>query len=96
MHVGKVVGNVWATKKEESLEGLRFLLVQPFTAGGPPSTEVIVAADPIGAGIGETVIVAHGRAARHAIGRGHDVGFQVAVVAIVDQWTLGDGAPSER
>ncbi len=95
MHVGKVVGNVWATKKEESLEGLRFLLVQPFTVDGPPSTEVIVAADPIGAGIGETVIVAHGRAARHAIGRGHDVGFQVAVVAIVDQLALGDGEPFE-
>lgn len=93
MHVGKVVGNVWATKKEGTLDGLRFLLVQPFTLEGNASTEVIVAADPIGAGIGETVLVAHGRAARHAIGRGHDVGYQVAVVAIVDRLMLGDGEP---
>lgn len=95
MHLGKVVGNLWATKKEASLDGLRFLLVQPFTLDGPPSTEVIVAADPLGAGIGETVLVAHGRAARHTIGRGHDVGYQVAVVAIVDGLTIGDGEPFE-
>ncbi len=92
MQIGKVVGNVWSTKKDPSLEGLRFLLVNPFSLG-EPSREVIVAADPIGAGIGETVIVAHGRAARHVIGRGQDVGFQVAVVGIVDRIALEDGEP---
>lgn len=93
MHLGKVVGNVWATKKEATLDGLRFLLVRPFRLDGGKATECIVAADPIGAGVGETVIVAQGRAARHAIGRGQDVGYQVAVVAIVDRITLEDGRP---
>jgi hypothetical protein len=32
-----------------------------------------------------------GRAARHMIGRGHDVGFQTAVAAIVDRMELSDG-----
>lgn len=95
MHIGKVVGNVWATKKEDSLEGIRFLLVNPFTLGDEPSQEVLVAADPIGAGVGETVLVAQGRAARSAIGRGQDVGYQVAIVAIVDRLSLEDGEPFE-
>ncbi|MBI4878906.1 MAG: EutN/CcmL family microcompartment protein [Planctomycetes bacterium] len=95
MLLGKVIGNVWATKKEATLDGLRFLLIRPFTLGGDDSSEVVVAADPIGAGIGETVIVAFGRAARHTIGRGQDVGYQVAVVGIVDYLTLENGVPFE-
>jgi len=95
MLLGKVVGNVWATKKDESLEGLRFLLINPFRLDRARSTEVVVAADPIGAGVGETVIVAFGRAARHAIGRGQDVGYQVAVVGIVDQLSIEGGEPLE-
>ena len=41
-------------------------------------------ADPIGAGIGERVIVVFGRAARHVIGQGHDIAIQTAIAAIVD------------
>lgn len=91
MLVGTVVGQVWATKKEETLEGLRFLVVQPFTSDGDASAETLVAADPLGAGVGERVLVVFGRAARHAIGRGHDIGFQTAVAAIIDSMELADG-----
>jgi ethanolamine utilization protein EutN len=90
MMVGTVVGNVWATVKDPTLEGLRFLVVQPLTLAGT-TAETIVAADPLGAGIGERVLVVFGRAARHAIGRGHDVGFQTAVAAIIDRLELADG-----
>ena len=92
MLVGTVVGNVWATKKDETLTGLRLLVVRPFTTDGREGAETIVAADPIGAGIGERVLVVFGRAARHAIGKGHDVGFQTAVVGIVDRMELEDGS----
>ena len=88
MMVGTVVGNVWATAKNESLEGLRFLVVQPMDSSGEPQGEALVAVDPIGAGLGERVLVVHGRAARHAIGRGHDIGFQTAVAAIIDRMEL--------
>ena len=91
MLIGTVVGNVWATRKDPTLLGVRFLVVQPFTLDGKQSAETIVAADPLGAGIGERVLVVFGRAARHAIGRGHDVGFQCAVSAIVDKMELQDG-----
>ena len=92
MLVGTVVGNVWATKKDPTLTGVRFLVIRPFTLDGKPSAETLVAADPLGAGIGERVLVVFGRAARHAIGRGHDVGFQCAVSAIIDQMELEDGS----
>jgi microcompartment protein CcmK/EutM len=91
MLIGTVVGNVWATRKDPTLVGVRFLVVQPFTLDGKPSAETLVAADPLGAGIGERVLVVFGRAARHAIGKGHDVGFQCAVSAIVDKMELYDG-----
>ncbi len=91
MLIGTVVGNVWATRKDPTLVGVRFLVVQPFTLDGKPSAETIVAVDPLGAGIGERVLVVFGRAARHAIGKGHDVGFQCAVSAIVDKMELEDG-----
>ncbi|MBK7641675.1 MAG: EutN/CcmL family microcompartment protein [Planctomycetes bacterium] len=91
MLIGTVVGTVWATKKDPTLTGVRFLVVQPFTLDGKPSAETLVAADPLGAGIGERVLVVFGRAARHSIGKGHDIGFQCAVSAIVDKMELEDG-----
>jgi len=90
MMVGTVVGSVWATKKDPTLEGLRFLVVRPFTLEDE-TAETIVAVDPLGAGIGERVLVVFGRAARHMIGRGQDVGFQTAVSAIIDKMELEDG-----
>ena len=91
MLVGTVVGQVWATRKEETLEGLRLLVIQPWLRDGRASAETVVAVDPIGADLGERVLVVFGRAARHAIGRGHDIGFQTAVAGIVDGMDLEDG-----
>ena len=91
MLIGTVVGNVWATVKDPTLSGLRFLVVQPFTLEGKPSAETVVAVDPLGAGIGERVLVVFGRAARHVIGRGQDIGFQTAVSAIIDKMELEGG-----
>ena len=91
MHVGKVVGTVWATKKEKTLEGLRLLLVRPLSLDGKEDSEPLLSVDVIGAGIGEIVLVAHGRAARYTIGRGQDIALQTAVVGIVDSIELEDG-----
>jgi len=98
MLLATVVGQVWATRKEPTLEGLRFLVVRPFTTDGEASAETLVAVDPLGACTGERVLVVFGRAARHAIGRGHDIGFQTAVAAIIDGGELEHGrriGPSE-
>jgi len=88
MHLCTVVGTVWATKKDSTLAGLRMLLVQPVTLTGEATSEAMVAVDPLGAGIGERVLVVHGRAARNLIGKGQDIGFQTAIAAIVDDVEL--------
>ncbi len=63
MFVGKVVGSVVATRKNENLIGSKFLIVEPIDQMGG-SRGRIVAIDNVGAGIGETVLVATGSAAR--------------------------------
>ena len=90
MLVGTVVGNVWSSVKDPTLEGLRLLVIQPFTTGDE-TAKTIVAVDPLGAGVGERVLIVFGRAARHCIGKGQDVGFQTAVSAIIDRMDLADG-----
>lgn len=91
MLIGTVVGQVWATRKEPTLEGLRLLVVQPYVRGGGRTAETVIAVDPLGADVGERVLVVFGRAARHAIGRGQDIGFQTAIVGIVDGMELEAG-----
>lgn len=74
MRIGKVVGSVWATRKAACLQGQTFLVVE---ADG----EQIVAADQVGAGTGDRVLLATGTvAARYCM----DTPVDAAVVAIVD------------
>ena len=84
MRVAKVIGNIWSTRKEEKLSGLKLLLVQPLNILDESCDKVpIVAADIIGAGVGETVIIVGGSSARSAAG---DMSTPVdaTVVGIVD------------
>ncbi len=62
MIVGKVVGSVVATRKNENLTGNKFLIVEPYT--NMAGNGRIVAIDNVGAGIGEDVLVVTGSAAR--------------------------------
>ena len=57
MKVGKVIGNIWATRKEDKLAGLKLMIVQPvsLTTGEAYGTP-LVASDVIGAGVGERVL----------------------------------------
>ena len=87
MFLGKVVGTVWATKKTPNLEGIRFLIVHPYDIDKEPNSNIIVVADRLGAGVGETVICAYGRAARSAIGD-QEMSIEAAVVGIVDEVDL--------
>ena len=91
MILATVVGQVWATRKEATLSGLRLLVVQPYLRGNQQTAETMVAVDSIGADVGERVLVVMGRAARHAIGKGHDIGFQCAIVGVIDAAELSGG-----
>jgi len=81
MFLGKVIGRVVASVKNENLEGRTLLLVQRLPDG--PS---VVAIDAVGAGTGETVYVCRGREAAFAF-KPDEVPAEAAVVAIVDQVT---------
>ncbi len=88
MKVAKVIGTIWATRKEEKLAGIKLLLVQPLNLlDGTPDKVPIVAADIIGAGVGETVLIVGGSSARSAAG---DMAIPVdaSVVGIVDDQEL--------
>ena len=75
MKIGKVIGSVWATRKAACLQGQTFLVVE--TDG-----QEIVAADQVGAGAGDRVLLATGTvASRYCM----DAPVDAAVVAIVDQ-----------
>lgn len=84
MRIAKVIGNIWATRKEDKLSGIKLLIVQPINiVDGSKVKEPIVAADIIGAGIGETVLYVGGSSARGAAG-GIDIPVDATVVGIVD------------
>lgn len=71
MKTGKVIGTIWATRKEEKLAGLKLLVIQPVNLlDDKPIEYPIVAADIIGAGVGEKVIYVGGSSARNAAGEG--------------------------
>ena len=94
MFLGKVVGTVWSTKKTPDLEGVRFLIVHPYDLDREPTKNVVVVADRLGAGTGEVVMCAYGKAARSAIGN-QDMSIEAAVVGIVDRVDLNDTQSEE-
>ncbi|MFP7732314.1 EutN/CcmL family microcompartment protein [Priestia aryabhattai] len=65
MKIGTVIGNVWATRKEDNLRGLKFLVVQPELLNKSNNDSSFIAVDRIGAGIGDKVMVTQGSAAAH-------------------------------
>ena len=89
MFLGKVVGTVWSTKKTPDLEGVKFLIVHPYELDKEPNKSIIVVADRLGAGIGEIVICAFGKAARSAIGD-QEMCIEAAVVGIVDKVDIAE------
>ena len=80
MMICRVVGHVWATKKEKNLEGFKLMVVRE--EGGSPD-KTYVAADTVGAGVGEQVLVVSGSTARKAFGN-DSVPADMAIVAIID------------
>jgi carbon dioxide concentrating mechanism protein CcmL len=94
MQLAKVVGTVVASQKETSLEGLKLLLVRAVDEGGRDTGSFLVAADAVGAGPEEMVLVASGSSARQT--RATDKRpVDAVVMAIVDSWSI-DGVVKYR
>jgi len=87
MILAKVVGTVVSTRKEESMEGLKFLILRQIDLQGKEKNGFVVAADAVGAGINEIVLYASGSSARQTI-RTDKRPCDAVVMAIVDNWEV--------
>jgi ethanolamine utilization protein EutN len=86
MQIAKVLGNLWATKKDERLNGYKLLAVQ--VRGSGPK-EAIVAVDTIGAGVGEDVLVVSGSMTRNIL-QDSNTPIDAAIVGIIDSMEVDD------
>lgn len=87
MVLAKVVGTLVATQKEPSLDGLKFLVLQPVDLNGKLGGGTVVAADAVNAGVGEIVLYATGSSARQTA-RTDKRPCDAVVMAIVDNWEV--------
>jgi len=83
MIIGKVVGKLWSTRKNDKLNGQKFLIVKLMSEENRFLNELFVAVDIIGAGTGDLVIIVKGGAARIAI-NDQTVPIDATIVGIVD------------
>lgn len=83
MLLGKVSGSLWSTRKDEKLNGLKFMIVQIIDPKSEVSQGYLVAADNAGAGIGDQVLIAQGMAARISSGK-TDIPIDAMIVGVVD------------
>ena len=88
MQLGTVVGNVVLTIKNDTLDGVKLLLVQPISSSRQPVGRVIVAADSVGAGVGEDVFFVRGKEASFPF-HPTEVPADAGIVGIVDSWHIG-------
>jgi len=82
--LGKVIGTVWSTRKDENLVGAKFLIVRELDLDYKPLKNFVVAVDSVGAGVGEIVLAAQGSSARQTnITKNKPV--DAVIMAIVDK-----------
>ena len=67
MILGKVIGTVWSTKKDENLVGSKLLIVRQLNLDFQEKSNFLIAVDSVGAGEGEIVLVASGSSARQTV-----------------------------
>ena len=88
MQIGKVVGTVVLNNQNDTLNGVTLLLVQPMSSSREPVGRVIVAADSVGAGVGENVFFVRGKEASFPF-YPKEVPADAGIVGIIDHWTIG-------
>ncbi len=86
MTLGRVIGSVWATRKDEGLQGTKILIIQPVDLeyNIDPDHDPVIAVDSVGAGAGEIVLVAQGSSARQTK-LTYNRPIDAVVMAIVDK-----------
>jgi len=95
MLIGKVIGSVVSTQKDEKIEGATLLVVQVHNHENQPRDQYVVAADSVQAGPGDMVLYATGSSARQTTltdGRPIDA----VIMAVVDSWDQGGSNVYEK
>jgi len=87
MQIGRVIGDIVVTHKDEALMGLKLLVVQPLTPEREPAGRTLVAADAVGAGVGEIVFFVRGKEASFPF-YPMQPPVDAGIVGIVDHWTV--------
>lgn len=82
MLTAKLIDNVWATRKAESLNGFKFMLAEVIS--GTREGERLIVVDNISAGIGDRVIICQGSSARRMLGD-DNIPVDAVVVGIIDE-----------
>lgn len=91
MILGRVIGTLVASRKDEGLEGQTFLVLKQLGVDGRDKDGYVVAVDGVGAGVGEVVLYASGSSARQTV-RTKDRPCDAVIMAIVDSWEVdGEG-----
>ena len=85
MQIGRVIGQVVATRKDEALHAIKLLVVQPLNADGAAAGRALVAADAAGAGVGENVFFVRGKEASFPF-HPAEAPVDASIVGIVDHW----------
>ena len=94
MTLGKVIGTVWSTRKDENLVGAKFLIVQHLELNYTPKDDFVVAVDSVGAGVGEIVLFASGSSARQTTFTKNKP-IDAVIMAIVDKLDISGKEKSE-
>lgn len=87
MLLGRVIGTLVASRKDEKLEGQPMLVVRQLGVDGHPTANYVVAVDAVGAGVGEVVLWASGSSARQTL-QTKDRPCDAVIMAIVDNWDI--------
>ena len=89
MILGKVVGTIWATRKDEEMVGMKLQIVKHVDLDYKLKDTFVVAVDTVQAGIGDVVLVASGSSARQtAVTKNKPV--DAVIVAVVDRLDISE------
>jgi microcompartment protein CcmK/EutM len=89
MQIGRVIGDIVATRKDPAYTGITLLVVQPLGPTREPQGRPIVAVDSVGAGPGEDVFFVRGKEASFPF-HPNEVAADAGIVGILDHVTLGE------
>jgi microcompartment protein CcmK/EutM len=87
MQLARVIGDIVVTCKDETLTGIKLMVLQPIAADGSNAGRTLVAVDAVGAGVGETVFFVRGKEASFPF-YPTEVPTDAGIVGIVDHYDI--------